>query len=396
MTRTSQSVAILDACNPRLAAANSLLRIAGRPLIAHSIIAARAAQSVARVCVATGATGMTGAAADAGVAAVAASLGANVIRLPALMSAADHDAVLAQTLDCLRRDGDVPDIAVFIDWRFPLTLSEDIDGVVAALINEGADRAIAVTPASGPLWRPADDGAEAGLEAGAEALAPASVEPGAVFAVRTAGRGHGVGREGLAKVALYRMPAARAVAVEGAFPLAVLETLMAVRARVGRLERLPPAPAALVMDFDGVFTDNRVLVDETGREAVLCNRSDGLGLEQLRERRLPMLVLSKERNPVVQARCRKLKLECLQGIDDKRPALEAWCRERGLPLADVIYIGNDTNDLACFDAVGCAVAVADAHEDAIRAADLILARDGGRGALRELTDLLTIRLTSPK
>jgi N-acylneuraminate cytidylyltransferase len=148
------------------------------------------------------------------------------------------------------------------------------------------------------------------------------------------------------------------------------------------------------MDFDGVFTDNRVLVDETGREAVLCNRSDGLGLEQLRDHGLPMLVLSKEQNPVVQARCRKLKLECLQGVNDKRPALEAWCRERGLPLSGVIYIGNDTNDLACFEAVGCAVAVADAHEGAIRAADVILAQDGGRGALRELTDLIAARLTS--
>jgi YrbI family 3-deoxy-D-manno-octulosonate 8-phosphate phosphatase len=97
---------------------------------------------------------------------------------------------------------------------------------------------------------------------------------------------------------------------------------------------------------------------------------------------------------VVQARCRKLKLECLQGIDDKRPALEAWCRDRGLPLSGVIYIGNDTNDLACFDAVGCAVAVADAHKEALRAADVILAEDGGRGALRELADLLAIRLTA--
>jgi N-acylneuraminate cytidylyltransferase len=351
------------------------LRLAGRPLIAYGILAARAAKSIGRVGVATK---------DQGVAAAAEALGADIIRLSAPISPSGD--ILAETLDHLRREGDVPEIAVFIDYRLPLTDADDVDGTVAALLDADADCALAVAPASGTLWR-------AG-EAGAEALPPACIETGAVFAVRTARCAERAGRTVLERVALYLMSAERAIAVHHPFPLAVLETLMAARARTSRLERLPLAPAALVMDFDGVFTDNRVLVDESGREAVLCNRSDGLGLEQLRASGLPMLVLSKERNPVVQARCRKLKLECLQGIEDKRPALETWCRERGLPLSGVIYIGNDNNDLACFDAVGCAVAVADAHEDAIRAAHVVLAEDGGRGALRELTDLIAARLTS--
>lgn len=375
MSRSAEALAILHASNAHIAAADPLLRLAGRPLIAHGILAAKAATSIGRVSVATG---------DPGLEAVAASLGVGVIQLPAPMTTPDD--ILAETLDCLRRTGDVPEIAVFIDYRLPLTLPEDIDGAVAALIEANADAAIAATAVSGTLWQAGD--------AGAEALPPACVETGAVFAVRTARCGERAGRIALERIALYLLPAERALAVHQPFPLAVIETLIAARARADRLDRLPRKPAALVMDFDGVFTDNRVLVDEDGREAVLCNRSDGLGLEQLRDHGLPMLVLSKERNPVVQARCRKLKLECLQGVDDKRPALEAWCRERCLPLSGVIYIGNDTNDLACFEAVGCAVAVADAHEDAVRAADVVLAQDGGRGALRELTDLIAARLTS--
>jgi YrbI family 3-deoxy-D-manno-octulosonate 8-phosphate phosphatase len=374
--KTADTLAVIHAGDPHIAAANPLLRVAGRPLIAHGILAAKAATSIERVSVATG---------DAGVAALAASLGAGVIRLPAPM--APSADILAETLDRLRREGDVPEIAVFIDYRLPLTAADDVDGTVAALIDANADCALAVTSVGGTLWRAGD--------AGVEAMPPACVETGAVFAVRTARCAERAGHTALERVALYLMPAERAVAVHHPFPLAVIETLMAARARANRLDRLPRKPAALVMDFDGVFTDNRVLVDETGREAVLCNRSDGLGLEQLRARGLPMLVLSKEQNPVVQARCRKLKLECLQGVDDKRPALEAWCRERRLPLSGVIYIGNDTNDLACFEAVGCAVAVADAHEDAIRAADVSLAQNGGCGALRELTDLIAARLTSP-
>lgn len=373
--------AIVHACHPRLAAADPLLRLAGRPLIAYAILAAKAARSVQRVLIATPASG------DADIAAVAETLGAGVIASRAPAAESGYDDVVAEAFAHLRRSGDGPEICVLIDWRFPLIAGDDIDAAIAALTAADADSAIAVTPAAGPLWRAGD--------AGAEALPPGCVETGALSALRAAAWGGDEGRARLKRVALSPLSPERAVAVGGPFPPAAIETLLAARAGTGRLARLPRRPAALVMDFDGVFTDNRVLVDETGREAVLCNRSDGLGLEQLRARGLPMLVLSKERNPVVQARCRKLKLECLQGIDEKRPTLEAWCRERRLPLAEVIYIGNDTNDLACFEAVGCAVAVADAHDDARRAADVVLAQDGGRGALRELADLIAVRLNEP-
>ena len=70
-----------------------------------------------------------------------------------------------------------------------------------------------------------------------------------------------------------------------------------------------PDPVALVVfDFDGVMTDNRVLVFSDGTEAVMCHRGDGLGIDRLREAEVPMLILSTETNPVVAARARKLKL----------------------------------------------------------------------------------------
>jgi 3-deoxy-D-manno-octulosonate 8-phosphate phosphatase KdsC-like HAD superfamily phosphatase len=66
-----------------------------------------------------------------------------------------------------------------------------------------------------------------------------------------------------------------------------------------------------VFDFDGVFTDNRVLVFQDGTEAVFCNRSDGLGLGRLIDSGIETLVISKERNPVVSARCKKLSIPCI-------------------------------------------------------------------------------------
>jgi 3-deoxy-D-manno-octulosonate 8-phosphate phosphatase (KDO 8-P phosphatase) len=68
-----------------------------------------------------------------------------------------------------------------------------------------------------------------------------------------------------------------------------------------------------VFDFDGVLTDNRVYVFEDGREAVACWRSDGFGLVRLQQTGVRVMVLSTEVNPVVSARCRKLKLDCVQG-----------------------------------------------------------------------------------
>lgn len=144
----------------------------------------------------------------------------------------------------------------------------------------------------------------------------------------------------------------------------------------------------VVFDFDGVLTDNRVLVLEDGREAVFCNRGDGMGLEKLRHHGVETMVLSTERNPVVSARCKKLQMPCVQGLSDKAAALRSFVKERGLELDRVMYVGNDLNDLACMNAVGFAVAPRDAVPTVLDQADLVLTNRGGDGAVRELCDLI--------
>ena len=152
--------------------------------------------------------------------------------------------------------------------------------------------------------------------------------------------------------------------------------------------------SAVVFDFDGVFTDNRVLTLQDGTEAVFCSRSDGMGVEMLREAGIPMVVISKECNPVTTARCTKLGLDVVQGVDDKVPAMTAWLAERNLDLTDTIYVGNDVNDLPCMRLVGCAVAVADSHPSVLAEADVVLPEPGGNGAVRFLADAILDRLGS--
>jgi N-acylneuraminate cytidylyltransferase len=157
--------------------------------------------------------------------------------------------------------------------------------------------------------------------------------------------------------------------------------------------RLPPRIDLVVFDFDGVFTDNRVLVFSDGQEAVTCDRGDGLGISRLRRLGIPIVVLSTEANPVVASRCQKLELECLQGVDDKLAALRRIANERRAELSNTIYVGNDVNDLPCLKAVGCGVVPADTHPDLRPHSHFALTCAGGRGAIRELCDLILMHLS---
>lgn len=143
----------------------------------------------------------------------------------------------------------------------------------------------------------------------------------------------------------------------------------------------------IAFDFDGVFTDNCVYVFEDGREAVRCNRSDGLGLAKLFEMGLKSIVISKETNPVVSARCRKLGLPCIQSCDDKRSELERILEEQGLSLSDAAFMGNDVNDISCLEIVGLPIVVKDAHPDVIPFAKYRTCLKGGYGAVREVCDM---------
>lgn len=144
----------------------------------------------------------------------------------------------------------------------------------------------------------------------------------------------------------------------------------------------------MVFDFDGVFTDNRVLVGEDGSEYVFCNRADGLGLANLRQNGIDCIVLSTETNPVVARRCEKLKLECFQGCADKGKVLEEILRRKKIDPARVGYVGNDINDLDCMKNAGVAICVADAAPEIRALAHWITSRRGGEGAVREICDLV--------
>jgi YrbI family 3-deoxy-D-manno-octulosonate 8-phosphate phosphatase len=142
----------------------------------------------------------------------------------------------------------------------------------------------------------------------------------------------------------------------------------------------------IAFDFDGVFTDNTVYVNQDGTESVRCWRSDGLGLSRVRALGVHLFIVSTETNPVVSARAIKLKLPCRHGIEDKAEAILAVCRELGVDPARTMFVGNDINDIPAFKSVGIPVAVADACPEIYPHVLARTVRPGGRGAVREVCD----------
>ena len=154
----------------------------------------------------------------------------------------------------------------------------------------------------------------------------------------------------------------------------------------------------IVFDFDGVFTDNKVWVDQDGRESVRCDRGDGLAFDIMRafqnqgKIKADYFILSKESNPVVVSRAKKLKILCHYGVQDKVSFMKKYLSSKIMDeiarFGGLIYIGNDLNDLALMNLAGFSVAPKDAHPMVLASADLVLEKAGGEGCVREFIERL--------
>jgi 3-deoxy-D-manno-octulosonate 8-phosphate phosphatase (KDO 8-P phosphatase) len=141
-----------------------------------------------------------------------------------------------------------------------------------------------------------------------------------------------------------------------------------------------------VFDFDGVFTDNRVWVNERGEESLAFSRSDGLGLRRLDEVGVRYLIVSMEKNAIVGARAKKLEVECVQGVADKLSVVRDRAVDLSVTLEETAFLGNDINDAECLRAVGVPVVPADAWPEVKPLAHWVLSRPGGHGCVREFCD----------
>lgn len=154
----------------------------------------------------------------------------------------------------------------------------------------------------------------------------------------------------------------------------------------------------LVFDFDGVFTNNKLFVDQNGIEYISVSRSDGYAIELLKKAKLKALhkldifVLSTETNPVVKSRCEKMKLDCISGIPNKLEYLSSRISLQGFDvdvgLKKTIYVGNDLNDLSVMRKVGLSIAPANAHPTVKNISSFVSKNNGGQDFVREIVELM--------
>ncbi|MEU7422687.1 N-acylneuraminate cytidylyltransferase [Streptomyces sp. NPDC040750] len=371
--------------------AKNLAPVGGVPLVARAVRECRATRLVTDVVVSTD---------DQAIAAAARQAGAEVVLRPAAIAGdtATSEAAVLHAMDAHEAlHGSAVDAVLLVQCTSPFIVREDIDAVAAAVVENGADTAVTVAPFHGFVWRDGTDEINAPETGGGfgvnhdKSFRPRRqdrpqdlLETGAAYAMDAPGfREHR--HRFFGRTELVRTDPARVLEIDDPHDLARARAL-APLFDADRPGSLPTADDidAVVLDFDGTQTDDRVLIDSDGREFVSVHRGDGLGIAALRRSGLKMLILSTEQNPVVAARARKLRLPVLHGIDRKDLALKQWCEEQGIAPERVLYVGNDVNDLPCFALVGWPVAVASAHDVVRGAARAVTTVPGGDGAIREI------------
>ncbi|MCX6057525.1 MAG: acylneuraminate cytidylyltransferase [Chloroflexi bacterium] len=158
---------------------------------------------------------------------------------------------------------------------------------------------------------------------------------------------------------------------------------------------MPETIKMIICDFDGVVTDNLVITDQDGKESVSASRSDSMHIKTLREKGIELMILSSEPNPVVMARAKKMSVDAIHnvGLQNKGHVMRELLEQKNIKAENVIFLGNDLNDLPCFEVAGWSVAVADAYPEVLRAADHVLTKTGGHGAIRELCEIVLKQLS---
>jgi N-acylneuraminate cytidylyltransferase len=366
----------------------NLQHVGGVPLIQRAVRTASAAQEIDAVFVSTD---------HDEIADLALRAGAWVIDRPAELAqdASSSESVLLHALGAIESETGRPEVVVMIQATSPFIYAGDLDVAVTRVRDGEADCAFSATPTHAFLWRYGDHGAvsvnhDAAVRVRRQDLELQYRETGAFYAMDVEGF-LAVRHRFFGRVEMQVVEERWAVDVDGPDDLQHAR-LIAPDFRDPAFP-LPFSDArALVTDFDGVHTDDHAFIDETGRESVRVSRADGHGLGRLAAVGLPMLILSRERNAVVAARAEKLGMDVVHAVNDKVPALRAWAAKRAVDLRQVVYVGNDMNDVGCLEIVGWPVVVADAHPSTLPYARLRLSRLGGEGALREVAEMMLAAL----
>lgn len=363
----------------------NLRKIGGERLIVRTVKAALESELVSQVYVSTDCPEIAHASRNAG---------AGVIVRPADLAEDEcsSESAIQHVLLELEQNGEMPDFVAFLQCTSPFTTADDVTNVVRPLIDRVAESSFLAVSSHGFLWKHDRDAGgvvginhdHLGVRQRRQDREPEYRETGAVY--------------GFGAAEFLKRPnrfIGRIMAVESRsvpFDIDDMQDLLEANDTLKNAPRAIPICKikALITDFDGVHTDGTVIVSEDGHESVRCNRRDGMGVEMAKKKGLSVLILSKEKNRVVEMRAKKLGVDCIHGSDDKLSVLSGWLKSNQLHWDEIAYVGDDINDLDCLQLAGLSICPADAVERVQRCSDLRLESVGGAGCIREIVDYLRL------
>jgi YrbI family 3-deoxy-D-manno-octulosonate 8-phosphate phosphatase len=370
----------------------NLAPVGGVPLLGRAIRACVSSDFVTKTIVSTD---------DHEMAMVGEAYGATIVWRPDELASdtSSSESVVHHAIEMFAgQEEPLPQFSLLVQCTSPFVSVEDVDATVGLLGKGTVDSCFTATRSHRFLWKYNSSGTaiavnhDPGRRLPRQSLEPEYVETGAVYGFNTA-EFMRTGNRFFGRIGIIEVENLRALEIDEPVDLDMARAIHPVifdesRSFAGR-NGLPAVVKAVVFDFDGVMTNDKVTVDENGIESVVASRGDGLGISLLREyTSLSMLVISTETNEVVRRRCTKLNLDCMLGVRGKDAALREWLHGINVDPSECVYVGNDTNDIPAMEVVGCSAAPSDAHHSVLSQADMVLSKRGGEGAIRELADLL--------
>jgi N-acylneuraminate cytidylyltransferase len=371
----------------------NIIDFCGKPLLAWSILQAKDAETISQVYVSSE---------DEHILNIAIRYGAIPIHRPKELATdkAQSEPVLMHALDEIERStGKVPELVVFLQATSPLREPEDIDGAVRKILETESDSLFSMavledfcvwTRRGSELIGLTFDPFHRGRR---QDHPPFYLENGSIYVFRPEILKRCHNRLG-GKISMFEMAFWKSYEIDTIEDVDTCtyyfekKLLPYWKKEEGSRGISKSNIDLIVYDFDGVMTDNRVIVLQNGTEAIVANRADGLGVDRLRELGIPQLIISTETNPVVKARSAKLGLEVIGACGDKKIALKNYCEQKGYDLGRVVYVGNDLNDLEAMRMVGFPIAPSDARKEIKGVAKFLTRAKGGEGVIRELVDMI--------
>ena len=274
------------------------------------------------------------------------------------------------------REHEFDDI-VLVQATSPLLTTADLNCGFARYANPGVDSVISVVEDKRFYWRES--------ESGAEPINNDYFTENGAFYITSRERLLESGNRLSGRIAASVMPDDTAYEIDEPDDWAIVEALLRRRAPIPDTSDVK----VILTDCDGCLTDAGMYYSENGDELKKFNTRDGMAFQLLREAGFKTGIITSENSQSAARRAEKLKMDfCVTGCKDKVAAAESICAKLSIGMENVLYIGDDVNDVPLFTRAGISCCPADACPKAKSAADYVTCTMGGKGIIREIAQQL--------